>query len=614
MRQLTTFSFSLRLLLTLIFLSPATSILSQQHSQQHSQHFQKHSQQQLQLSSCLDSTKCGNITINSEEELVNRIDSYAYKVMEQWHLPGFAMAVSVDNKVILSKGYGVKELRPKDGVGFKGARFDDRSIASGGVQGVVNEPNASIDSKTIFQIGSISKSFTAAIMAQLVEQKKVKWTDKVVDILPDFKMFTSEDGYVTNNMMVRDCFLHSTGLVNEAGTYFGNLGYSRHDIYKLLGRMEPGFSFRSAYDYNNITFMIAWEIIEKITGRSWEDLLKEHIFNPLGMTSSKVNADGFALSKNVATPHDWRYTGKIEVLPLYGNEQALNWLTVIGPAGGVSSNVEDMIRYAQFHCNNGYLVNRDESGNVIDTTFIMPRGAMNSLHRGYTVTSQDSTKTNLYAMCWFVEQNNRFRLYFHTGTTWGMTAICFFVPEHKLCGVILVNSEVNANPRYAIMRRVIDLVRIYQDKDVEPAVLRDYSTEYYTDYIAAREKSLLAESKESKSQFIPQIEDVSIFAGKYTKDELFGDLYITYEKPNRLYIEMGKMKGKPGYKNELKHISGNTYEFRCDGYGFKVTFDTTETQKQPSDQSSPKRQLTVDGLSMEFGCGEESYFGGWSKD
>ncbi len=573
----------------------------------------------------------GQSVTPQEEALAGKIDEYVQKVLTQWELPGLAVAVSVDNKVILSKGYGIKELRPADGVGFKGARYDDRSITAGGVQGVVNEPNTPIDSKTVFQIGSVSKSFTAAIMAQLVEEKKVKWTDKVADILPDFKMFTDEDGYVTDNMMVRDCFLHSTGLSGEAGTYFGNLGYSRHDTYLLLGRMKPGFSFRSAYDYNNITFMIACEIIEKLTGKTWEELIEERLFKPLGMNASRVNAEGFANSKNVATPHDWRYNGKIDVQPLYANEQALHWLTVIGPAGGVSSNVEDMIRYAQFHCNNGYIVNRDASGAVTDTTFIMPRRAMQGLHRGYTITSQDSTKTNLYAMCWFVEQNNRFRLYFHTGTTWGMTAICFFVPEHKISGVVLVNSEVNANPRYAIMRRVIDLVRTYQGVDSEPAALRDYSTEYFNDYKASRDKTLETQAAAPKPAFVEEVQDPTVFAGRYVKDELFGDLIVTYENPavkigakgknkkkatlekEKLYIEFGKKKGEPGFKNELKHINGTTYEFRRDGYGFKVTFQMTDYDAIPNIEDRAKIS-PVKGLTMEFGCGEESYFGGWTKE
>ena len=110
------------------------------------------------------------------------------------------------------------------------------------------------------------------------------------------------------------------------------------------------------------------------------------------------------------------------MLPLYGDEQALNWLTVIGPAGSLVSNVEDLIRYAQFHCNNGYIVNRDKEGNVVDTTVVMPRKAMLPLHRGYTVVSQDSSMMRLYGMCWFIEQNHDYKLYFHTGTSWGVTS------------------------------------------------------------------------------------------------------------------------------------------------------------------------------------------------
>lgn len=526
----------------------------------------------------------------SEDTLAKKIDNYAKEVMKLWELPGFALSVSVDNKVILSKGYGSKENRPPDGIGFKGVRYNDRSITSGGVKGVVNTPNEPIDSKTIFQIGSVSKSFTAIIMADLVAEKKIKWTDTVANILPDFKIF--KDGeYVSKNLLVRDCFLHSTGLANEAGTYFGNLGYDRKDTYKLLARLEPGFSFRSAYDYNNITFVIASEIIEKITGKSWEENLQERVLIPLQMTDTKANADGYALSENVATPHDWRYDGKINVSPLYADEQALHWLTVIGPAGGISSNVEDMIRYAQFHCNNGYIVNRDSYGKIIDTTYIKSRTEIAPLHRGYTITSQDSTRTTLYGLCWFIEQNNRYRLYFHTGTTWGMTAICFFVPEIKLAGIMLVNSEVNANPRYAMMRKIIDFV-MREDS------LKDYNKDFYNDYITSRKKAIEGQQSQSKKTSIDK-NNKSKFVGRYTKDELLGDIYITLEK-GELYIETSKKKGVAGFKNQLKYVKGNTYNFRRDGYGFNVTFI--------SDNDN------ITGLMMEFGEGEENSIGGWKKE
>ncbi|MGM9774777.1 MAG: serine hydrolase [Candidatus Egerieousia sp.] len=541
------------------------------------------------------SKKVWEKTPQQEKQLVTDIEKYAQEVKDTWQIPGFAMAVSLDNKVIFKKGFGVKELRPKDGVGFAGMRYDNRSLTGAGVKGVVNKPGEKIQTNTLFQIASVSKSFTATVMAQLVNEGKVKWTDTVKNILPDFKMFKNND-YVTENMLVRDAFLHATGLANEAGTYFGCLGYDREDTYKMLGELEPGFSFRGDYDYNNISFVVAEKVIEKVTGKSWEENVRERVFKPLGMTSSTMNGDGFANAKNVATPHDYTYDkdGKVATLPLYADEQALAWLTAIGPAGSVCSTAEDLIKYAQFHCNNGYIVNRDSKGNVIDTTVVMPRKAMLPLHRGYTITGQDSVSTRTYGMCWFIEQNNNYRLLFHTGTAWGMTALCFYVPEYKLAGVILVNCESGANPRYAIMRRIIDLVR------EAPAPLKDWSGEYWDSYVKSSEERIAKRAAQPKPELVPEVADPSIFAGQYVKDELFGDIYITKENGS-LYFELGKRKGQPGFKNVLKHVNGNTYRFRSDGHAFNVTFKVCQ------------KSGNVKGLSLEFGEGEEKSFGGWMK-
>ena len=270
-------------------------------------------------------------------------------------------------------------------------------------------------SNTVFQIGSVSKSFTATVMGQLIDEGLLKWTDTVKNILPDFEYY---DPYVTANMQVMDVMTHRTGLQGQAGTYFPNVGYDRDDIYQFLKYVKPVYSFRGAYKYNNSTFIIAEKLIEKVTGKTWEQNVQERVFDKIKMPSSSVNADGFAASvANVATPHDYSYTtvelgksqfpelvktpqgtkGGIVALPLYGDEQALCWLTGIGPAGSVNSSVDDMIRYAQMHMNNGFIV--EANG---DTTRVMSENATRQLHKGYNITSQADNRTTLYANCWFV--------------------------------------------------------------------------------------------------------------------------------------------------------------------------------------------------------------------
>ena len=532
------------------------------------------------------------------EEVAKEIDSYVQQVISTWKIPGMAVAFSWGNEPLLVKGYGVKEQRPADGIGFRGISANDRRVASGGVPGVVNTPGEPIDENTVFQIGSVSKSFTATIMGQLVDEGLVKWTDTVKNILPDFKYY---DPWVTDHMQVMDIMTHRTGIGGQVGTYFPNLGYDREDCYRMLALYKPAYTFRGAYQYNNSTFLIAEKIIEKVTGKSWEENLQERVFNKAGMKSSSANADGYAASKNVATPHDYRYTtvelakaqfpelvdvpadtkGEIVTLPLYGDEQALYWLTGVGPAGSINSTVVDMLRYAQMHMNNGYIVDN------ADTTRVMSEKAMRKLHEGVTITSQNDNRTTLYAHCWFVEQNNKYRLYFHTGTTWGMTAICFFVPEVKLSGVILSNCEMGSNPRYAVMYKLVDLVMGLQGKD--------YNKEYFESYITSNEKSW-AKERAAQKEILPAPAPDKAIVGEYAKDELFGDAKITKEN-GELYITLGKQ----GYKNKLVHINGATWHFRSDGYAFPVTFTFDEENKKAT------------GFVVGFPNGEENSIGGWKR-
>lgn len=532
------------------------------------------------------------------EEIANQIDQYVQQVISTWKIPGAAVAFSLDNEPLLIKGYGVKEVRPEDGTGFRGIPASDRSVASGGVPGVVNTPGEPIDENTVFQIGSVSKSFTSTIMGQLVDEGLVKWTDTVKNILPDFRYY---DPYVTENMQLIDVMTHRTGIGGQVGTYFPNLGYDREDCYKMLALIKPAYSFRGAYQYNNSTFLIAEKIIEKVTGKSWEENLQERVFNKVGMKSSSANAEGYAASKNVATPHDYRFTtvelakaqfpelvkvapetkGEIVTLPLYGDEQALYWLTGVGPAGSINSTVVDMLRYAQMHMNNGYIVDGK------DTVKVMSEKAMKKLHHGVTITSQNDNRTTLYAQCWFVEQNNKYRLYFHTGTTWGMTAICFFVPEIKLSGVLLSNCEMGSSPRYAVMYKLIDLIMGLPSKD--------YNKDYFQDYIKGQERAWAKELAAEKKAKVAGAPEKAII-GEYTKDELFGDARISKGKDG-LYIELGKK----GYRNKLVHVNGNTWVFRSDGYAFPTEFTFDEKGKKAT------------GFVVKFPNKEEESIGGWSR-
>lgn len=516
--------------------------------------------------------------------IVKKTVDYAKEVQKLWQIPGMAISIVKDGKMIWSGGLGVKE---------KCAECGEKQV----------------DANTLFQIGSVSKSFTAAVMASLVDEGRVKWEDTVKNILPDFKMY---DKWVESNLQVKDIMTHHSGLQGQLGTYIPNMGYGREDIWNMLPLLKPKYSLRGSYEYNNITFIIASKIIEKLTGKSWEDNVRERIFKPLGMSSSRVIGDEFKAAQNVANPHEFVYkkgralsdttwVDSVAVNPLYGDEQALHWLTVVGPAGSISSTANDMAKYTLFHLNKG-LANEKQ---------VISKEQANYLRKGHTITSQDSSRITLYGHCWFIEQNSRYRVIFHTGTTWGFTTLCAYFPEMDLGITILVNSEAPAFPRYAIMRRMIDLYKGFPDKD--------YNKLFYEEWLASARKGMRTADKKAAEEAKEASPDIKLLTGTYDKGALFGKAVVTLEKSSgsdagnaakaqqgsksvvdlnaaeNLYITVGPK----GWKSKLTHKNGNEFTFRMDGNEFKVKF--------VKDSKSGK----FNGLDIDFGYTEN--FGVWKR-
>ena len=489
-----------------------------------------------------------------KDKIIENIEQTIEQVRSDWKIPGMGVSVYKDGEVILSKGYGVKSLETR-------------------------EP---VDEHTLFQIGSVSKSFTAALLAQLVDEGLLKWEDKVKTHLPDFEMY---DPWVSENLQVKDLTSHRTGLRDDIGTYLGNLGYDRGDIYRMLRLMPPAYTFRGDYQYNNITFIPAAMIIEKLTGKSWEENIRDRIFKPLGMDESTLNGEGFgaALSDGTAAlPYTFERKGReMNIWPMYGDEQALWWLSVIGPAGSLCCTPADLIKWAVFHL---------KDGKAGDKQLISGK-QMNYLHRGVTITSQTAEKTNLYGHCWFIEQTRKCRLYFHTGTTWGMTTICAFVPEMDFAMTIQVNNEAPSEARHAILRRAIDLFLGYEDYD--------YNAEYLAAWYKRADERAAAEEKTAAERTAVAAPAWSRIQGQYTpQHDILGGIDILIED-GRLWI---KLHNKKAWKRELKHVNGNVFNFRADGAGFDVSFHFDD----PDQWGSLSK-----GLSITVGSGED--FANWDR-
>ena len=238
------------------------------------------------------------------------LDDRVARVMKAFDVPGLALAVVKDGAVLVAKGYGVRTLgRP--------------------------EP---VDSGTLFGIASNTKVFTATALALLVEEGKLEWDAPVVRYLPSFQMW---DPWVTREITVRDLLVHRSGLGLGAGDllWWPPSTYSRKEVTRRLRFLRPETSFRTAYAYDNVLYVVAGELIEAVSGQSWEEFVTRRILRPAGMTASTVNHSSAAAGGNVATPHA-RVEGSVRPVKPFTSD-------VTNPAGGINSSAEEMARWLQ---------------------------------------------------------------------------------------------------------------------------------------------------------------------------------------------------------------------------------------------------------------------------
>src|SRR5262245_31094386 len=243
-------------------------------------------------------------------------DGYVAQVLKTFEVPGVAIAIVKDGKVVLAKGYGVRRL---------------------------GEPTP-VDAQTQFGIASHTKLFTASALATLVEAGKIEWDAPVIRYLPWFAMY---DPFVTRELTVRDLLVHRSGLGLGAGDllWWPTSTYDRREIARRLRYIKPATSFRTAYAYDNVLYLVAGEVIEAVSGQSWEDFVRTHILQPAGMTHSDVYHSAAGRSGNVATPHAEVNDTVRPVAPFLSDNT--------NPAGGIVSGAEDLAKWLIIQLDSG---------------------------------------------------------------------------------------------------------------------------------------------------------------------------------------------------------------------------------------------------------------------
>jgi CubicO group peptidase (beta-lactamase class C family) len=329
------------------------------------------------------------------QKIIGDFEQYAEQARRQWEVPGLAIAIVQDGKVVFAKGFGVKQAGGTDPV----------------------------DAQTVFQIGSTSKAFTAALVAMLADEKKVGWHDKVINHLPGFRMY---DPWVTREFQVEDLMAQRSGLPGNVGDLQGLLGFPREHLLRSLAHFKPVTSFRSRYAYQNGMFVAAGVLVEQKTGKTWEENVAERVFKPLGMSSSSADLKGFKQAKNVAALHV-KKEGRVTALPR--DWPLHNWVYVNGPAGGINSNVVDMSKWLGLQLGKGKFNGRQ----------LVSEAGQEWLQTPKTVIGAGRGGINYYCLGWLFSGKRPYPLIWHNGGTTGHKTMVAFVPQAGMGLVVLSN-------------------------------------------------------------------------------------------------------------------------------------------------------------------------------
>ncbi|MEO7965420.1 MAG: serine hydrolase, partial [Gemmatimonadaceae bacterium] len=434
------------------------------------------------------------------------MDAYINAALKTWRVPGLGLAVVRNDSVIYAKGYGVRD----------------------------NTKPALVDAQTIFAIGSASKAFTAASIAMVVDEKKVSLDANPATYLPNFQLY---DAYATREMTVRDLLTHRSGLARGELAWYGS-GFDRDEIVRRVRYLQPAWSFRSQFGYQNIMFITAGQIVAHISNKSWDDFVKERIFAPLGMTSSSTSIRGVAEQPNLATPHA-ESNDTVRTVPWRDIDNA-------GPAGSINSNAVDMAQWVRFQLGNGSFGGKQ----------LVSSRMMDEMHQAQTAIRVDSaaramnpdTHLEAYGLGWFLQDYRGRYVVQHGGNVDGFSALVAMMPEERYGFVLLTNANGSGLPN-ALMLKLFDL----QLK----APVRDWSGDLRKRLDAAMTRAKEAQRKADAARVANTKPSLPLadYAGTYA-DSLYGELTVK-EDNGKLQLAFG-----PNWRADLEHWHFDTFHAR----------------------------------------------------
>ncbi|MBI3491846.1 MAG: serine hydrolase [Acidobacteria bacterium] len=455
------------------------------------------------------------------------LDQWVARAMQTFGVPGIGLAVVKDDAVVVAKGYGVRKL---------------------------GEP-APVDSRTLFGIASNTKAFTATALGMLVEERKIEWDAPVVRYLPQFAL---SDPYVTHELTVRDLLVHRSGLGLGAGDllWWPASTYNRKEVADRLRYIPLATSFRSAYAYDNVLYLVAGELIEKIGGQSWEDFVQSRILAKVGMTGSNVRHSAAGAGRNVAATHA-RVDGKVRPIAPFESDNT-------NPAGGINSSAEDMAKWLRVQLSGGLLA--DGTRLFSAATARQLTGIVTPIPIGDPPPELPALRMNFhgYALGFDIRDYRGHKVVTHTGGLPGYVSRVAMIPDANVGVVVLTNQESGA---------AFDSIAFHVIDHYLGAPAFDWIEGYKKVQVRTEANVAAAESRGSAARDASAKPSLAMakYAGTY-RDVWYGDVTIASES-GRLVI---RFSHTPSLVGDLEPWQHDTFvarwrdrELRADAF---VTF------------------------------------------
>jgi CubicO group peptidase (beta-lactamase class C family) len=501
-----------------------------------------------------------SVHIHAQPVTSDEIDSLVEKSMKTFNVPGIAVAVIKDGEVIHAKGYGVRSIKTQQ----------------------------KIDEHTLFAIASNSKAFTAAALGMLVDEGKLSWDSRVIDFIPEFRLYNP---YVTEEFTIKDLLTHRSGMGLGAGDLMiwpDSASFTKKEIIHNLRYLKQVSGFRTKYDYDNLLYIVAGEVIERASGMSWEDFVEKRIMQPLNMKMSAASFSRLIDKLNVIDAH----------APVNGHLQVVtkDLSDVANAAGGIYSNIIDMSKWVIMQMNDG------KYGDDL-TKQLFSEKVHNEMWSPQTIIpvkgkSIYNTHFMSYGLGWRLYDVKGYKEVSHTGELLGIVTQVTLIPEMKL-GIIVFTNQQSGAAFYSITNTIMD--------SYLGVTGVDHIGEYYNEVLKSEAeakkitesvwKDIVAQQNTTSLKI-----DSDIYTGTY-KDNWFGEIVISV-KNGRLWFDSQK---SPKLSGEMLYYKGNTFVVKwldrsldADAFANFVLDYKGKATSIKMDAISPLTDFSFDFQDLEF--------------